>query len=100
MAIILSESEKYMKPIARRNDLLVQRDTGELFIEDLQTKKQIRLSPTSAYVWEKCDGSRETYDIALEMESELGVPVSEGVILMAVNRLYYERLLEPARQFS
>lgn len=89
-----------MKPVARRNDLIVQHDTGELFIEDLLTRKKIRLNPTSAYVWERCDGSREIYEIALEMESELGVPVSEGVILMALNRLYHERLLEPAQHFT
>lgn len=89
-----------MKPIARRNNLVVQRNTGELFIEDLQNHKSIYLNPTSAYVWEKCDGRHETYQIAEEMGSELGVAVSESVVLMAVNRLYSERLLEPANQFA
>lgn len=89
-----------MKPIARRNDLLIQRDTGELFIEDLLNRKHIRLNPTSAYVWERCDGNKETYEIAAEMADELGVSVSEGVVLMALNRLYYERLLEPAQRFA
>ena len=89
-----------MKPIARRNDLLVQRDTPELFIEDLLNRKHIRLNPTSAYVWERCDGKKETYEIAAEMADELGVSVSEGVVLMALNHLYYERLLEPAAQFA
>ena len=89
-----------MKPVARRNDLIIERNTGELFIEDLLNRKSIHLNPTSAYVWEKCDGIRETYEIAEEMECELGVPVSESVILMAVNRLYSERLLEPFNQFA
>lgn len=89
-----------MKPVARRNNLVVQRDTGELFIEDLLNHKQIKLNPTSAYVWEKCDGRHETFQIAAEMGSELGVPVSESVVLMALNRLYSERLLEPVSQFA
>jgi hypothetical protein len=89
-----------MKPVARRNNLVVQRDTGELFIEDLLNQKQIKLNPTSAYVWEKCDGRHETYEIAEEMGSELGVSVSESVVLMAINRLYSERLLEPINQFA
>ena len=89
-----------MKPVARRNNLVVQRETGELFIEDLLNHKQIRLNPTSAYVWERCDGRHETHEIAEEMGSELGVPVSENVVLMAVNRLNSERLLEPANQFA
>lgn len=79
--------------------MVVQRDTGELFIEDLVNQKSIYLNPTSAYVWEKCDGRHETYEIAEEMESELGVSVSENVVLMALNRLHSEKLLEPVNQF-
>lgn len=88
-----------MKPIARRNNLVVQRDTGELFIEDLVNHKNIHLNPTSAYVWEKCDGRHETFEIAEEMENELGVTVSENVVLLALNRLNAEKLLEPVNQF-
>lgn len=88
-----------MKPVARRNNLVVQRETGELFIEDLLNRKQIRLNPTSAFVWERCDGRHETYEIAEEMESELGVSVSENVVLMALKRLSSESLLESASQF-
>jgi hypothetical protein len=97
---IFNKGEMNMKPVARRNNLVVQRDTGELFIEDLLNRKQIKLNPTSAYVWEKCDGRHETYEIAEEMESELGVSVSESVVLMAINRLYSEKLLEPVNQFA
>jgi hypothetical protein len=83
-----------MRPVARRNDLIVKRDTGELFIEDILNKNQIRLNPTSAYVWEKCDGKHETIEIAKEMSRELGMTVSEKVILLALNRLQGERLLQ------
>ena len=85
-----------MKPIARRNDLVVKRDTGELFIEDILNQTQIHLNPTSAYVWERCDGNKDTTEIAAEMGKELGVSVSENVILMALRRLQGERLLEVA----
>lgn len=82
-----------MKPLARKNDLVVKRDTGELFIEDILNHSYIHLNPTSAYVWEKCDGNKDTKEIANEMGSELGVSVSENVILYALNRLQGERLL-------
>jgi hypothetical protein len=82
-----------MKPVARRNNLVIKRDTGELFIEDILHHNHIRLNPTSAYVWEKCDGSKDTTEIAAEMEEELGVSVSENVVLMAINRLQGARLL-------
>lgn len=82
-----------MKPIARTNDLVIKRDTGELFIEDVLNHAYIHLNPTSAYVWEKCDGSRDSTEIAEEIGKELGISVSEKVILMALNRLQGERLL-------
>ncbi len=82
-----------MKPIARKNNLVVQRDTGELFIEDLVSKKSIYLNPTSAYVWEKCDGRKSEKEIAQEMGIELGVSVSEKVIRMAFSKLSEECLI-------
>ncbi len=81
-----------MKPIARKNNLVVQKDTGELFIEDLANKKTIYLNPTSAYVWEKCDGRKNESEIAQEMGRELGVSVSEQVIRMAFSKLSSESL--------
>jgi hypothetical protein len=84
-----------MKPIARRNDLVVQKDTGELFIQDLVSKKMIYLNPTSAYVWEKCDGRKNEREIARELGMELGVSVSDRVVMMALDRLFEEHLLEP-----
>ncbi|MDH3493694.1 MAG: PqqD family protein, partial [Acidobacteriota bacterium] len=71
-----------MKPKARRDNLKVKQDTGELFIEDVLNAKYIHLNPTSAYVWEKCDGNHEPVEIALEMGKELGVTVSESVVYM------------------
>ena len=83
-----------MKPIARKNDLVITRDTGELFIEDLEREKAIHLNPTSAYVWEKCNGKRSSEDIAKEIERELGMRVSEKVVSMALTKLSSKNLLE------
>ena len=85
-----------MKPVARKNDLVVQKDTGELYIEDLLSRKLIYLNPTSAFVWEKCDGNKEPNEIADEMGRELGVKVSEGVVTMALQKLSQESLLVSA----
>ena len=82
-----------MKPVARTNDLVVKPDTGELFIEDVIHQKYIYLNPTSAYVWEKCDGQRDANQIATEMGSDLGVSVSEKVVQMVMLRLEGERLV-------
>ena len=83
-----------MKPIARKKGLEIREITGELFINDLQNKKAICLNPTSAYVWRKCDGKKESGEIAEEMRKELGVPVSENLVSYALNFLSTEHLLE------
>lgn len=83
-----------MKPKARKENLKVKKDTGELFIEDVLNAKFIHLNPTSAYVWEKCDGKHEPMEIADEMGRELGVSVSERVVAMAIDKLSKESLLE------
>lgn len=89
-----------MKPIARRNDLVIKEVTGELFIHDLKYEKAICLNPTSAYVWQKCDGRKDTDEIADEMRRELGLPVSENLVLFSLNFLSAERLLENYPAFA
>ncbi len=82
-----------MKPIARKNDLLIKEDTGELFIHDLRNETAICLNPTSAYIWRKCDGKHETSDIAAEMQNELGVQVSENLVSSAIDQLRSQSLV-------
>ena len=83
-----------MKPIAKKENLKVKNDTGELFIEDVVKARYIHLNPTSAYVWEKCDGEHAPEQIADEMGKELGRSVSERVIAMALDKLSREELVE------
>ena len=83
-----------MKPIAKKENLKVKNDTGELFIEDVVKLKYIHLNPTSAYVWEKCDGERAPQEIADEMGKELGCSVSEKVVSMTLEKLSKEELVE------
>ncbi|CAN5424719.1 hypothetical protein BH20ACI1_BH20ACI1_08230 [soil metagenome] len=89
-----------MKPIARRNDLVVKEITGELFIQDLRYEKAICLNPTSAYVWQKCDGRKDTNEIAAEMRKELGLPVSEKLVSFSLDFLSTEHLLENYPSFA
>ncbi|MEP7037501.1 MAG: PqqD family protein [Acidobacteriota bacterium] len=89
-----------MKPIARRNDLVIKEVTGELFIQDLKYEKAVCLNPTSAYVWQKCDGKKDTHEIATEMRRELGLPVSENLVLFSLNFLSAEHLLENYSSFA
>lgn len=83
-----------MKPNARKNDLSIKHDTPELYVRDLTSHKEIYLNPTSAYVWQKCDGNKDAGEIAKEMERELGMIISERVVSLALDRLANENLLE------
>lgn len=84
-----------MRPIARKSDLVIKRDTGQLYIEDIVNRKYIFLNPTSAYVWERCDGEKDELAIAREMGEELGVDVSVGFVATIMNKLFAEKLLVP-----
>lgn len=84
-----------MRPIARKDDLVIKKDTGLIYIEDVANHKYICLNPTSAYVWEKCDGRKDESAIAREMGEDLGVAVSEGFVTQIMNRLFAEQLLVP-----
>ncbi len=84
-----------MRPIARKEDLVVKKETGQLYIEDVVNRKYIFLNPTSTFVWERCDGNKDESTIAREMGDELGVPVSESVVSQIMNKLFAEKLLVP-----
>lgn len=88
-----------MKPIARKNELIVESDSAEFFIHDLRNQKYITLNPTSAYVWQKCDGKHEPADIAEEIRDEFGLMVSPSLIDSAIARLSADCLLETYPQF-
>jgi hypothetical protein len=83
-----------MNPVARTENLIVEQDTGDLFIHDLQSEKVICLNPVSAFVWKKCDGRHDAEAIARELENEIGAKVNIGLISSTFERLFSESLLE------
>jgi hypothetical protein len=89
-----------MNPVARKNDLVIERDVVDLFIHDLQSEKYILLNPVSAFVWKKCDGKHNAEEIARDLEIEVGAKVSLSLISSTVERLFSERLLEAGPAFA
>lgn len=83
-----------MKPIARKNDLVIQETGGEILVYDLRTNKAICLNQTSALVWQNCDGTKDALEIAQEMEKVIGKPVNEDLVWFAVNQLKKENIIE------
>jgi hypothetical protein len=83
-----------MNLIARTNDLIIERDAGDLFIHDTRREKNIYLNPVSAFVWKHCDGQHDAEAIARDLEREVGSAVSRSLIESTVERLFSDRLLE------
>jgi len=80
-------------PLARTDELVVQKTDNEHLIYDLRTNKAICLNQTAALVWRHCDGKHSVSDIAKELEKKLGLEVSEDLVLLAINQLANEGLL-------
>ena len=83
-----------MVPQARHDRLAVQKLGDETIIYDEQRNHIHRLNPTAALVWRHCDGRRTAGDLALVVQGELGSPVTEEMIWLALDRLEKEHLLQ------
>lgn len=83
-----------MKPIARKDELVIQEMGGEILVYDLRTDKAICLNQTSALVWQNCDGKKDALGIAKNIEKELGSKVTEDFVWFAISQLKKESLLE------
>lgn len=89
-----------MKPIARKDDLVIQETNGEILVYDLRTDKAICLNQTSALVWQNCDGKQDALEIAGNLERTLGAPVKEELVWFALSQLKEEGLLANKEGFS
>lgn len=89
-----------MKPVARKDDLVIQEMGGEILVYDLRTNKAICLNQTSALVWQNCDGTKDALEIAQSIEKQLGSSVNEDFVWFAVNQLRQEKLLENQEKYE
>lgn len=81
-------------PEARHDELIVQELADEVLIYDEQQHKAHCLNQTAAVVWKQCDGKRDVRDIAQRASVELGAPVGEEMVWLAVDELSKRRLLK------
>ena len=87
-----------MKPIARKDDLVIQEMDDEVLVYDLRTNKAICLNQTSALVWQSCDGRKNALEISQDIEKQLGSAVSEDLVWFALNQLEKEKLLNEEKE--
>jgi hypothetical protein len=74
-------------PIARRDDLIVEKLPDEVLVYDLRTDKAHCLNRTAALIWEHCDGKKTESDIAALLQGELDSPVTSEVVVLGLAEL-------------
>ena len=82
-----------IKPAARREQLVVQELNGEILIYDLKIDKVHSLNETAATVWQFCDGMKSIEEISCLMTQKFKKPISEGLVVLALDHLNRENLL-------
>lgn len=82
------------KPMARKQNVVIQSAGSEMLVYDLDTNKAACLNETSANVWKHCDGSKDVASIALALSMEMGKPVDEQIVVLALEQMEANDLLE------
>jgi hypothetical protein len=85
-----------MKPLARKNQLIVEELAGECVVYDGTNKKAHSLNSTLNWIWHRCDGSTDVEEMALHFEREFGCADSLDVVLSGIQQLEAANLLELA----
>ena len=83
-----------MVPQARNERLVVQQMGDETVVYDEQRNHIHRLNRTAALVWQNCDGRQAAGDIARAVQDELGSPMTEEMVWLALDRLDKGHLLQ------
>jgi hypothetical protein len=83
-----------MKPIARRNDLVVEAVDDGLFVIDKTRDSAHHLKRPTAFVWQHCDGSRSVDELADLLAKEVAVDAAPAVVQLSLAALGKAQLLE------
>ena len=81
-------------PKRRHEGLVVREVSDEVLVYDLETHKAHCLNSTAAAVWQHCDGEASAAEIAFRLAGEVGQPVDEDVVWLALEDLGRLGLLE------
>ena len=90
------------KPLAKKQNIVVQELPDELLIYDLTKDKAYCLNKTSAFVWKTSDGTNDVNAITKLMEKEFNSSVNEDLVWLALDQFAKDELLEvkPNNKFN
>lgn len=81
-------------PKARHEGLVVRDLENEVLVYNRERHEAHCLNSTAAAVWRKCDGETSPGAIAMQLAREVGVPVEEDVVWLALDEVGKLNLLE------
>jgi hypothetical protein len=86
-----------LRPCKLQGDRITMRSIeAELLIYDESTHRAWCLNPSSACIWQLCDGRNTMGEIAARAANELGHAVNEELVLFTLQELQEEGLLQGA----
>jgi hypothetical protein len=83
-----------MKPLTRRDGLLLRELPDELLVYDTKQHRAHCLNRTAATVFCRADGTRTVADLGRLLDPDAPRPAGEAAVLMALERLDEAGLLE------
>ena len=87
------KSVRPTKPRARTEGLVVQALPDETLVYDLDRDLAHCLNQTAAVIWNRCDGSSTTKQIARAVSIDLNQPIDERFVWVALDQLGRNHLL-------
>jgi hypothetical protein len=93
-------SKNQIKPLSRRENLVVQEYGSEILIYDLTNNKAFSLNDSSALIWHACDGKHTVSEISAQISNKLNSPVNEDFVQLALEQLKKDNLLENSSEVS
>lgn len=74
--------------------ITIRKIEAEVLVYDERTHQAWCLNPSSACIWQLCDGRNTVEDIVAAATRELGSAVNEELVLLTMEELQEKRLLE------
>jgi hypothetical protein len=82
-----------MKPLARKDDLVVETILNECVVYDSNNKRAHSLNSTVAWIWRHCDGLTDQQEMANQFGREFACEESLDLILSGIQQLQAADLL-------
>jgi hypothetical protein len=82
-----------LKPISRRENIVVQELENEVLIYDLNLNKAFCLNESSAIIWQMCDGTKTVAEISRAVGKQLNSNISEEFVWLAIEQFKKDNLL-------